>query len=98
MERRSIVGLRANVAVVFSTQRPTIAITDFSYNLVRPTTDMTERRPARCDGRTHDARGSETPTVAGVAGDAPHVKFRNLARVLQAAHGAEVDAARGRRT
>jgi len=34
MERRSIVGLRANVAVVVSTQRPTIAITDFSYNLV----------------------------------------------------------------
>lgn len=46
------------------------------------------------DGRTHNAAGSEPPTMAGMAGRAPCVKSRGLARLPQGPHGGEVNSPR----
>ena len=53
---------------------------------------------SRHDGGTHDAASSESPTMAGVAGKAPHVESRGLARVLQSPHGHKIDTLRRHRS
>src|SRR5438046_951662 len=47
------------------------------------------------DDRTHDAGGSEPPTMADVAGKASCVESRGLARVPQGPHRCEIDPLRG---
>jgi len=50
------------------------------------------------DGRARDAASSESSRVADVAGKAPHVESRDLARVLQGPHRGEVDPLRRHRS
>ena len=45
-----------------------------------------ERKVSQHDRRTPDASNSKSPTMAGMAGKAPYVESRRLARVLQGPH------------
>src|SRR5881396_4274108 len=62
-----------------------------SHRFVR----IAQRRTSRHDERTHEPGGSEPATMADVAGKAPRLESRSLARVLQGPHGGEVDPLRG---
>jgi hypothetical protein len=71
--------------------RVRVTLAEIGRRLVKSARDTIQH-----DGRTQNAAGYESSTMAGVADDASHVKSRSLARVLQGSYRNNVDSLRRR--